>query len=134
MKSKPTVETITIPQWIFLFIYFWDWAKESKYATPFFQSTWKLTEMCLFHNWSTHFIMNTYFYMFPLFLNTFCMEVLFNNCIEKILFFSDSLRCGSVLSMLENNTKPRTALAQSTDHTRSIVVGLISPEEIQNFQ
>lgn len=78
--------------------------------------------------------MNTYFYKFPLFLNTFCMEVLFNNCIEKILFFTDSLRCGSVLSMLENNTKPRTALAQSTDHTRSIVVGLISPEEIQNFQ
>lgn len=50
---------------------------------------------------------------------------------RKLQFFCGSLKHGSVLSMLDNNTKTRTALTLPTDHTNSLAMGLLPTKETQ---
>lgn len=81
--------------------------------------------------------MDTYFYVFPFFSYALLLVVQFRILLlllyRKLRFFSDSLKRGSVLSMLDNNTKTRTALTLPTDHTDSLVIGLVSTKEVKAF-
>lgn len=74
-----------------------------------------------------------YFHFFLL-RNTFCnakFRGFFFITNRKLQFFCGSLKHGSVLSMLDNNTKTRTALTLPTDHTNSLAMGLLPTKETQ---
>lgn len=70
--------------------------------------------------------MVAFFYIVPLFLNTFCSAAFFIIVEKNSFFFYDSLQHGSVRSVSDNNIKPRTPLAQPTGHTDSTATGFIS--------
>lgn len=48
------------------------------------------------------------------------------------MFFYDSLQGASVISMSDNNIKPRTPRAQPTGHTDSTATGFISTRGYQH--
>lgn len=145
MKSKPTVRNRVENNQRFhkRFFHSFITSIEFGYQTLrhtwncFFQSMWKFTEVCLILI-SKYILHRGYIllciFIFFLLRNTFCnakFRGFFFITNRKLQFFCGSLKHGSVLSMLDNNTKTRTALTLPTDHTNSLAMGLLPTKETQ---
>lgn len=144
MKSKPTVRNRVENNQRFhkRFFHSFITSIEFGYQTLrrtwncFFQSMWKFTEVCLIliskyilHRGHILLCIFIFFSYAILFVMQNLRFFFITN--RKLQFFCGSLKHGSVLSMLDNNTKTRTALTLPTDHTNSLAMGLLPTKETQ---